>query len=657
MRKAKAPYQFDEFFASGLEESISPFLTKTSKAWGVNLSLKCSIIAAILLTLGFALSFYSPPLGYLLLSLVFFLVGTPAFISSLESIINLEINIDILMTLAAFFSILIGSGYEGGLLLVLFEISGAMEEAVTHRAKSTLQSLHNLSPKMAYVKENGAYIQKSVKEIEVGTKILVKAGEITPLDGIITHGSSSVNLVHLTGESLPIVKNSGEKIPSGAQNLDSALEIEVTRRAADSTVAKIIELVTSAQKAKPKAQRFLDRFGKVYSTSIIFLTLFFALFLPFMVSIGYFGTEGAIYRALAFMIAASPCALIIATPTAYLSSISACAKKGILLKGGVTLDALCSCQAIAFDKTGTLTLGKLSLSEIIPLSNSSLEKFQILNIAATLEKHVIHPIATAIIEKAQSENYKELPLEDISTKPGLGVTATCIFNEKRYSVAIGRKEYILSTLPKDVQKKTSEELSLLESEKDVIALLKIGSSLYLFRFEDTIRLSAFDLIKELKKIALEPIMLTGDRRASASYVAEQIGIENIHADLRPEDKLQYISTFSEKKHLSMVGDGINDAPALARSTVGISMGKIGSASAVDASDVVLLNDDLHNLPWLFSKSKKTLRIVKQNLSLAMVVILFATTPALLGYIPLWLAVILHEGGTVLVGLNSLRLLR
>lgn len=650
----KTPYIFDEFFASGLEESISPFLKKTSKKWGKNLALKGAILSAILLILSFSLSFFSPSLGYVFLCIVFFIVGTPAFISSLQDIINLEINIDILMTLAAFFSILIGSGYEGALLLVLFALSGAMEEAVSHRAKGAIHSLHDLSPKMALVEENGKFFQRSVKDIGIGAKILVKAGEIIPLDGKIIEGSSSVDLRHLTGESIPITKKVGEEVPSGAKNIDTALTLEITRISSDSTVSKIIELISSAQKAKPKAQRFLDKFGKTYSSSIILLTFFFALILPFITGVSFFGTEGAIYRALAFMIAASPCALIIATPTAYLSSISACAKKGILLKGGITLDALSSCQAVAFDKTGTLTLGELSLSEIIPLTETTFSEKEALQVAASLEKHIVHPIATAISQKSQEESLSLCTIDNFSSKPGFGLSANVKLNNKSYLATIGKKEHILASLKNtDVEKK----LKSLESEKDVIALLKINDSVFLFRLEDTIRPSTVTMLEEIRKNKLRSVMLTGDRSMSAHYVASKVGIDEVHADLKPEDKLNYIEKLSETDHLAMVGDGINDAPALARATVGISMGKVGSASAIDASDVVFLNDDLQNLSWLFSKSKKTLRIVKQNLTLALIVIFFATTPALMGYIPLWLAVILHEGGTVLVGLNSLRLLR
>lgn len=650
----KTPYIFDEFFASGLEESISPFLKKSSKKWGKNLALKGAILSAILLALSFSLSFFHPALGYFFLCIVFFIVGTPAIISSIQDIVNLEINIDILMTLAAFFSILIGSGYEGALLLVLFALSGSMEEAVSHKAKGAIHSLHHLSPKIALVQENGSFFQRSVKDVRVGEKILVKAGEIVPLDGKVIEGSSSVDLKHLTGESLPVPKKVGEEVPSGAKNIDTALVLEITRISVDSTVSKIIELISTAQQAKPRAQRFLDKFGKTYSTTVILLTLFFALLLPFIAGIPYFGTEGAIYRALAFMIAASPCALIIATPTAYLSSISACAKKGVLLKGGITLDALSICRAIAFDKTGTLTLGKLSLSEIIPLKDTSFSNSQALQVAASMEKHIVHPIATAILDKSQEESLSLFPLEDFASKPGFGLSATAELDGKKYPVSIGKKDFILSEVS---DPSINEKLKSLESEKDVITLLKIDTAVFLLRLEDTIRPSTLSMIQELKKNSLRSVMLTGDRSMSAQFVASKIGIDEVHADLKPEDKLDYIEKLTQTHHLAMVGDGINDAPALARSTVGISMGKVGSASAIDASDVVLLNDDLENLSWLFSKSRKTLRIVKQNLTLALIVIFFATTPALMGYIPLWLAVILHEGGTVLVGLNSLRLLR
>jgi heavy metal translocating P-type ATPase len=330
---------------------------------------------------------------------------------------------------------------------------------------------------------------------------------------------------------------------------------------------------------------------------------------------------------LAFLIAASPCALIIATPTAYLSAISASARKGILLKGGITLDALASCSVIAFDKTGTLTTGHLQcVSEDLPE--------EALSIAYALERNVTHPIATAICKLAQTRHIQPAEISAFKVIAGFGLEG--VFQGQK--VAIGLPEFI----------------GITTTEKGVLAALRIGDDTYLFRFTDQLRDEMPHLIRNLP---LRPIMLTGDNAQNAHHVAHFLGINEVYANLRPEDKLDKVAQFSEAYGLAMVGDGINDAPALARATVGISMGRIGSGTAIDASDVVLLNDDLHLLGWLFKRSKKTMRIVKQNLTLALGVIFFVTTPALLGLVPLWLAVILHEGGTVLVGLNSLRLLK
>ena len=367
-------------------------------------------------------------------------------------------------------------------------------------------------------------------------------------------------------------------------------------------------------------------------------------------SISYFGIEGSLYRALTFLIAASPCALIIATPTAYLSAISACAKKGILLKGGVTLDAFASCQVVAFDKTGTLTTGKLTCENVIALSKNPICSLtEATQIAASLERHITHPMAEAITSYAKEKNLSFFEVEKFQSIAGFGLKAT-VQNKK---VWIGNEAFISKQL------KTKTDLKgLLEKEELSVTFLLIENSLFVFHFRDTIRPEIPSALKQLKeKHHLELMMLTGDHLSSAKAVAKRLGIIHFLANLRPENKLETVSEISTKKRLAMVGDGINDAPALARATVGISMGKIGSATAIDASDIVFLHDDLGLLDWLYTKARKTMRIVRENLLLALSVIFLVTTPALLGWIPLWLAVILHEGGTVLVGLNSLRLLK
>jgi heavy metal translocating P-type ATPase len=639
-----APLYFDEFFASGKEETISPFLTPASRTWGKNLSLRSALAAAACLALAFAFSFISPDLSALFLISVYFLSGTPALINAVHDLRNLEINIDVLMTLAALLSVLIGSGMEGGLLLVLFEVSAAMEDTVARKTRSALLHLHALSPRTACViASDGTLFDRSVREIEVGTLLLVKAGEIVPLDGQVKDGSSFVNLVHLTGESEPISKKIGDEVPAGAGNLDGTLTVRVTRASADSTLSRIIKLITQAQETKPQIQRFLDRFGKYYATTIIFLAALFAITLPWIFGIPLLGSEGSIYRALTFLIAASPCALIIATPTAYLSAISSCAKRGILLKGGVTLDAMARSHIVAFDKTGTLTTGELTCTEVKHIAGSPFDLELAIAIAATLERHAVHPIAEAITTYAHKKGLLVLDVVDFKSTPGFGLEGVVA----SYSAFIGHRDFIL--------KKAKQPLSIPPADKLTTYLL-VNGAVFAFHFIDTIRPQAKEAIERLKKENLEIAMLSGDHASNAIPVAKELGIDTVFADLRPEDKLAKVGELSKEKGLIMVGDGINDAPALARATVGVSMGKIGSATAVDASDIVFLNDDLSLLDWLYHKAHQTMRIVRQNLTLALGVIVFATTPALLGIVPLWVAVILHEGGTVLVGLNSLRLL-
>ncbi len=657
---SSTPYIFDEFFASGKEESISPFLTPSSRSWGKNLPLKTALTSAGCLALAFISSFFLPPLSSLLLLIVYFLSGTPALLGAIEDIRNFEINIDVLMTLAALLSIIIGSGMEGALLLVLFEFSGAMEQMVAEKTKGALSHLNQISPRMAWVIDaDGISFEKSVKEIPIGAKLLVRAGEVVPLDGIVIEGSSFVNLFHLTGEGQPIAKKKGDEIQAGARNFDGTLTIQVSRTSNDSTISRIITLITQAQEAKPRLQRLLDRFGSWYAIVIICLFVLFAITIPLLFPMPYFGPEGGIYRALAFLIAASPCALIIATPTAYLSAISSCARKGIILKGGVILDALASCSTIAFDKTGTLTTGQLRCVCVDQMTAASVcTPKEALSIAYALERNAVHPIADAINRHAQEQNIRPIELTHFNSVPGYGLEGLVSLDGKPISVSIGHAAFISQKIAPNEQEEWQRIAPTLFRSGHLNTILLVGSSVFVFHFLDTIRPQSVQMIQTLKaQERLHPIMLTGDHSDIADAVALEVGIEEVHANLRPEDKLQKVTEYAQKGGLMMVGDGINDAPALARATVGISMGKIGSATAVDASDVVFLNDDLFLLSWLTHKAHQTLRIVKQNISLALGVILFATTPALIGIVPLWVAVLLHEGGTVLVGLNSLRLLR
>lgn len=654
---------FTEFFELGQEESVSPFLKPDSRQWSINLTLKTSILASVMLFFSFLFSFWphTLPFSHILLIGVYFLAGIPSLIEAIEDLLNGIINIDILMTLAAFSSILIGSGMEGGLLLVLFALSGSMEDAVTSRAKGAISRLHKLSPTRACVVEaDGTLIERAIKDIPLGTRILVKAGQVVPLDGIVIEGTSSLNLVHLTGENLPVTKTVGDEVPAGGRNLDGALMVDVTRTSADSTLARIIQLVTEAQEARPALQRWFDSLSRKYAVSIILLSTLFALTLPFMISIPFLGVEGSVYRALAFLIAASPCALIIAIPIAYLSAVSACARRGILIKGGVTLDALASCQAIAFDKTGTLTTGQLTCIKVEALLPKDAQRInEAVSIAYAMERNAVHPIATAIMKYAEDKQLKAVSLNDFKSIPGYGLEAIYENSEisSKQAIYIGRPNYIANKLPSDMQATLLARTAAVEEQGELLAVLVIDQSPFVFQFRDTPRPNIAHTIQAIQKRGLSTIMLTGDHTQSARRIAEELAITEYHADLTPEDKLNYVSKIAFNRGLAMIGDGINDAPALARATVGICMGKVGNTAAVEAADVVLLNDNIELLDWLISKAKLTQQIVKQNLTLAALAIICASLPALGGLVPLWLAVVMHEGGTVLVGLNALRLLR
>lgn len=648
------PILFDEFFDSNLEERMSPFLTPASRLWSKNLSLRISILSALFLATAFAISFSPPllPASQLLLLLVYFLAGVPKLINSITDLFSMEVNIDLLMTLAAFLSILIGSAMEGGLLLVLFAISGSLETTVTAQARSAIRSLHKLSPtKAVVIAEGGRLVERHIADIAIGATILVKAGEIVPLDGEVVEGRSAVDLSHLTGETVPILKEIGSEVAAGARNGEGALTLRVVQKSSDSTLSRIIQLVTRAQEAKPKLQRWVDKLSRAYAIAIISLTLLFALLLPPLLAIPFLGPEGSIYRALAFMIAASPCALIIALPIAYLSAVSSCARQGILLKGGVTLDALYSCRAVAFDKTGTLTLGQLTC---LGVEGPSGDRLRAIGVAAALERNAVHPIAQAILAYAESEGVEPLHLDQFRSIPGFGLEAQV---EGSY-VYIGHPDYLKGRLSRGQFIKLKERAQKLHLAGELVSILLLGDRLFLFRFRDRARPGLAATLARLREEGgLRLLMLTGDHKANAKAVADEVGIEEFYADLRPEDKLNRVGALSKEVGLAMVGDGINDGPALARATTGISMGRVGSQTAIDASDIVLLQDSLERLPWLWSKAGQTQAVVRQNLLLAGAVICGASVAALLGWIPLWLAVTLHEGGTVVVGFNGVRLLR
>lgn len=642
------PYLFTEFFRSGFEDSKSPFLTKKAQTWAKHIPVKKAFFSLFCFVLSLFFSFFSPPLSLFFLASVYFLSGTSAILGAIEDLCNLEINIDTLMTLAAFIALFLGAGLEGALLLVLFELSGAIESSVTKKAGSALENLHQITPQKALIVENNKPpFEKSVRDIALGESIFVKVGEYIPLDGVILEGESLFDLAHLTGESLPVSRKKGDFVPAGAKNQNASVVLSVTKNSGESTLSRMIDLIQKAASQKPQIERTIDHFGKIYSLCVVTISACLASFLPLISSLPYLGSEGAIYRALTFLITASPCALVIGAPLAYLASLSACAKKGILMKGGAIFDAFSACESICFDKTGTLTSGKIEITNFRQIAGKPLPKKTALSVLKSLERPVTHPIANAV--ETFTSSLPVYPVKDFSEVLGEGVQGDVLTETGPLFAAVGNARFM--------ETHWKGPLRVPPSKKSC-AFMMVKEALFVLEFHDSIRKEARLLVEELqKKRGLKTFMLTGDEEKTAFSVAKELSIDAVFSHLKPEDKLDLVSKLSKDAGLIMVGDGMNDAPSLARATVGVALGKVGSSMTMEAADVVLLTDQITHIGWLLEKSFSTLRIVRQNLFLALGAIFIASSLALFGLMPLWLSVILHEGGTILVGCNSLRLLK
>lgn len=657
---SQEPLVFEHYFQVGEQESFSPFLKPKDKKLASGLNFRVSLFSAFLFISSLSMSYYAPFQGFAtwLLVLIFAIVGAPALIDAIEDLTDFDVNIDLLMTLAAFAAAAIGNPYEGALLLVLFAISGGLEEKVSEKAQGAIYNLKRLNPTQAIlVRDDGSTIQVALSEVQKGQKILVQSGQIVPLDGLVIEGKSDVDLVHLTGESLPVTKNIGDDVPSGALLHNGYLKIEVTTLQEASTLSQIVDLIHKAQEAKPKLQMTFEKFSRAYALTIISLSALFFALMPFFFPITYFEAKGSFYRSLAFLIAASPCALILAIPISYICSISRCARLGVILRGGVILDALSQCQSIAFDKTGTLTEGKLSCEKEEIIANPVEDESLFWSYVAAIEKLTTHPIGECIAQYALSR-CDELPtVVHYENHVGKGIEGLFEDQGKKLFLRIGSLSWIEGL----VDETTAQNLKALEAHEESKDLLIVGIEMSghvrVVYLRDSLRPNIKELIQQLKQLSLETKILSGDRYRSVERIARQAGISEFYADLSPEDKLSLVSQTANESGLVMVGDGINDAPALSRATVGISMGKVASQTAMSVADVVILNDNLDILSTIINQARRTVKIVKQNLFLALGVISIVSLSALFGFVPLWLAVILHEGGTVIVGLNGLRLLR
>ncbi len=627
------------------------FFTPEAQSIERNMGLIVAVASGVALAVAWiiALSHGPDPLRKLFILLAFATAGVPALTEVWSKLSKFRIDIDLLMLLGAVLAAYIGSPFEGALLLFLFALSGGLEAFAVRRTQTAIVALRRLTPTEATVMDGETTHRVSLRQVAIGAALLVRPGEKVPLDGIVLGGSSSLDESAITGESIPRDCTVGDAVFAGTQNLNGRLEVRVTKLAADTTLAKVVKLVTEARLKPARAQRLIDRIGPPYSIGVIFGSVLVAVGGALLFDLT---AQQAIHRAIAVLIVASPCALIIATPVAYLSAIAAAARQGVLVKGGAHLEIVAKARAVAFDKTGTLTTGHVRLVEI---GFDDIGETEALRIAGAIESSSTHPLANAVSEEVKHRDLTPYAVTDYTATPGQGAEGTV--NNRR--VWVGRPECVTDRAPHDAAQSFLQRTEQLRRNGRTVSAVVIDDRVGYLAFEDTVRDGSPACITRLRDQGIHRVdMLTGDHKIIAEQVASRLSLDGYLAELAPEDKLAAAERLkADHGSLVLVGDGINDAPALAHADAGIAMGSMGADVALDAADIVLMQDRIERVAWLHKHALRTASIVRQNLTLAIAVIAVLSVFAMMGRIPLPLAVIGHEGSTVLVALNALRLLR
>lgn len=587
--------------------------------------------------------------------------GQQGFRAAFHSLRKKVLDVDVLMVLAAIGAALVKAPFEGALLLFLFSFSNVLQRHAMERTRRAIASLLKLRPTEALVKRGGGTEKLPVEKLSIGDIVIVRPGEQIPVDGILTEGSTSVDEASLTGESMPVSKTLGSTMFAGTLNQSGGIELRVTKRAEDSTLSRMVALVSEAQAEKSNTQRFLETAERYYAMGVILFTI--GVFLvPWLFYRESFSS--AFYRAMTIMVVASPCALVISTPATVLSAIGGAARRGILIKGGSHVERAARIDIVAVDKTGTLTVGKPSLTELATLSGIHAispampdEVKGLLRIAAALEARSEHPLAHAIVECAKALGIQSPPAADFQSTAGKGAEAT--IESVRHIIGSER-------LFRELDAAGLDQLSAISGplQNDGKTCVWLGSrngdrmtALAVLALADTLRPAAKELVASLRKNGVRKVaMLTGDQRKVADAIAREVKLDEVHAELLPADKLEVIRQLKTEGKVMMVGDGVNDAPALAMSDLGVAMGAAGTDVAMETADVVLMGDRLENIPLILSHSRRARRVLYQNLVFATAVIVVLIISALGFSLPLPLGVIGHEGSTILVCLNGLRLL-
>jgi len=588
-----------------------------------------------------------------------------------------QLDVDLLMIVAALGAASLGLWrqeyyliVDGAVLILIFAISGALEGYAMQRTERNIRSLMAVTPDTARVLLPGSEQMIPVEKLQVGDEVLVKPGELIPTDAIVVEGYSALNEASITGESLPVEKTVGDEVFAGTINGTGALRLRVHQPPESSLIQRVIQLVKQAQTEAPPSQLFIERFERGYAQVIVIAGILLATLPPLLLNWGW---ETTIYRALIFLVVASPCALMASIMPTLLSGIANGARQGILFKTGAQLEMMGRVKAIAFDKTGTLTTGNLQVVQIIPAAGQT--ENRVLQIGAALEAYSEHPIGQAIAQAAQLSELKLPPVANVKAEIGQGISGEvggqlvlagkAAFVEKpKIPVGVGLEDTLTGKQITSQQNLPSSTLHThaqeLEAEgKTVIWVAYAGQLLGIIAIADTIRPSAATTLKRLKQLGIEQIvMLTGDNQRTAESVAQQLGVDQVYAELLPEDKVSVIRRLQRQyQTVAMVGDGINDAPALAQASVGIAMGVAGSDVALETADIVLMADRLEKLEHAIRLGRRSQNIVKQNITFALSFIVLLLIANFAGSITMPLGVIGHEGSTVLVTLSGLRLLR
>jgi Cd2+/Zn2+-exporting ATPase len=561
-----------------------------------------------------------------------------------------KFDTDVLMLAAAVGAGVLGEWAEGAFLLFLFALGHAGEHYALDRARNAVNALGQLMPQTARVRRGGQLSEVPIDDVRVGELVVVRPGDRIAVDGTVAQGSSSVDQSPITGESVPVRKEPGAEVFAGTINHDAALDVTVTRLARDNTLSRVMQLVAEAQGQQSPTQQFTQRFTRWFVPAVLLITVLVAAVPPL---VGWAPFDQSFYRAMLLLVAASPCALAIGTPAAVLAGIAQAARNGVLIKGGVHLENLGSLQAMAFDKTGTITSGSFSVTDVLSVADVAPE--ELLRVAAAVEQQSNHPLAQAVVRAARDKGLALPAATGLDNAPGRGVRSVIDGEE----VLIGSLKLFTETTGHARDAALEEQMAELEaSGRSTMAVSRGGRFLGVLGLADTPRPAVGETMQQLRGLGVQHlVMLTGDNDDVAQRIAKTVGVTDVRAELLPEDKLTAIKALQQQYGpIAMTGDGVNDAPALASATVGIAMGGAGTAVALETADVALMGDDLGKLPFAVGLSRASRSVIRQNLAISLGVIALLIIATFAGVVSLPLAVVLHEGSTIVVVLNALRLL-